>query len=74
MVPEKNDIEGVAGGVWSVDPDCLARLDDLEGLAHGLYRRSPVPLLPPFSDQCVEGYLYARSISDRRKLGTIWTE
>lgn len=65
MVARPDDRDGVAGEVWSVDAACLARLDKLEGLAAGLYRRAPVPLLPPFADYSVETYFYARSVEGR---------
>ena len=70
MVAKSDDREGVAGEVWSVDAAALVRLDALEGLAEGMYRRERVPLLPPFADRGVEGYLYARSIKGRREVGS----
>jgi gamma-glutamylaminecyclotransferase len=69
MVPFPEDRDGVSGEIWAVDADCLARLDVLEGIAEGHYRREPVRLLPPFADRKVEGYLYARSVEGRRALG-----
>lgn len=74
MVANSDDREGVAGEVWSVDAAALVRLDALEGLAEGMYRRERVPLLPPFADRGVEGYLYARSIKGRREVGSEWKE
>jgi gamma-glutamylcyclotransferase (GGCT)/AIG2-like uncharacterized protein YtfP len=74
MIPSPVDREGVTGEVWSVDAAVLARLDALEGLAIGLYRREVVPLLPPFADRSVEAYLYARSVAGRRDLGSTWQE
>ena len=74
MVAKPDDREGVAGEVWSVDADALVRLDALEGLAEGMYRREPVPLLPPFADRVIEGYVYARSIEGRREVGSEWKE
>jgi gamma-glutamylcyclotransferase (GGCT)/AIG2-like uncharacterized protein YtfP len=74
MVPQANDSAGVVGEVWSVDDACRARLDELEGLSEGLYRREPVPLLPPFATQHVETYLYARSTEGRRQLASEWCE
>jgi gamma-glutamylaminecyclotransferase len=74
MIPRKNSAaEGVTGEVWSVDEATLAKLDRLEGLAEGLYRREPVPLLPPFADRAVETYLYARSVEGAQPLGSTWT-
>jgi gamma-glutamylaminecyclotransferase len=66
--------EGVTGEVWSVDAGTLKQLDLLEGIAEGLYRREPLPLLPPFNDRVIESYLYSRSVAGRRELGSTWTE
>jgi gamma-glutamylcyclotransferase (GGCT)/AIG2-like uncharacterized protein YtfP len=74
MVPFPSDTAGVTGEVWSVTPAALARLDALEGLAEGLYRREPIVLLSPFSDCRVETYLYARSVAGRPDLGSTWTD
>ena len=74
MVARADDTDGVVGEVWSVDADALLRLDALESLDEGLYRRAPVPLLAPFADRGVEGYLYARSIEGRRDVGAVWRE
>jgi gamma-glutamylaminecyclotransferase len=64
---------GVTGEVWSVDAPTLARLDRLEGIAEGLYRRERIALLPPFADQPVETYFYARSVAHAPELGDTWS-
>jgi gamma-glutamylcyclotransferase (GGCT)/AIG2-like uncharacterized protein YtfP len=74
MVARSEDRDGVAGEVWSVDAEALVRLDALEGLAEGLYRREVIPLLAPFSDRSVEGYVYAKSVKGHRDLGGMWRE
>jgi gamma-glutamylcyclotransferase (GGCT)/AIG2-like uncharacterized protein YtfP len=74
MIEKPDDREGVTGEVWSIDAPCLAQLDRLEGLAEGLYRRIPIKLLPPYADQPIETYLYARSVDGRRDLGPTWQE
>ena len=51
MIEHAVDRDGVVGEVWSVDAQCLRRLDELEGVAEGLYQRKRVPLLPPSADQ-----------------------
>jgi gamma-glutamylcyclotransferase (GGCT)/AIG2-like uncharacterized protein YtfP len=63
MVAERS-ASGVSGEVWSVDHNALARLDELEGLDEGLYRREPLPLPPPFAGHNVQTYVYARDVSD----------
>ncbi|HWA10592.1 MAG TPA: gamma-glutamylcyclotransferase family protein [Opitutaceae bacterium] len=72
MVAKADDRNGVSGEIWAVDAECLARLDVLEGTAEGLYRREPVPLLPPFDGRGVETYLYARRVEGRRDAGGSW--
>ena len=68
------DALGATGEVWSVDARTLTDLDRLEGLAEGLYRRERIALLPPFGDQVVETYFYARSVAGAQALGETWTE
>jgi gamma-glutamylcyclotransferase (GGCT)/AIG2-like uncharacterized protein YtfP len=73
MVAEAGAQEGVSGEVWSLDDECLAGLDVLEGTAEGLYGREAVPLREPFAKQRVEAYIYLRSVEGRRRLGSAWT-
>ena len=74
LVARSDDQDGVVGEVWAVDDAALVRLDALEGLAEGMYRREPVPLQPPFADRAIEGYLYNRSVKGLRDLGGRWEE
>lgn len=73
LVAHPDDRTGVSGEVWSVDAAGLERLDRFEGVAEGLYRRAPLPLLSPFAGQVVETYWYARSVAGRADLGGRWT-
>ena len=73
MVADAQDREGVSGEVWEVSADALARLDDFEGVDQGLYRRTPVPLLAPFSGP-VDAYLYAGATIGLASLGPNWQE
>ena len=59
MVVDPSDGRGVAGEVWSVDLECVIKLDELEGLAEGLYRRERIRLRAPFDQSEVETYIYA---------------
>ncbi|MCC5024283.1 MAG: gamma-glutamylcyclotransferase [Candidatus Synoicihabitans palmerolidicus] len=68
LVKDPSDRRGVYGEVWSVDAHCLADLAALEGIEEKLYRRAPLPLLPPFDQSPVEGYFYLRNIRGRRPL------
>ncbi len=68
MVARADGHRGVPGEVWAVDAACLARLDVLEGVAEGLYRRDRVTLFPPFADRPVETYFYARTVEGRPEI------
>ena len=74
LIAHANDRDGVIGEIWAVDDEALVRLDGLEGLAEGIYRREIIPLLPPFADRGIEGYLYNRSVVGRKDLGGMWEE
>ena len=74
MIASSADSGGVTGEVWNVDAATLAQLDELEGLAEGLYRREAVPLLAPFADRTVEAYLYARPLGRAEKIGSTWLQ
>jgi gamma-glutamylaminecyclotransferase len=74
MIMKSDDRGGVTGEVWSVDAECLAQLDVLEGLVEGIYRRVPIKLLPPFADQSIATYLYAQSVESRPDIGSTWRE
>jgi gamma-glutamylcyclotransferase (GGCT)/AIG2-like uncharacterized protein YtfP len=61
LLPYPDDRDGVSGEVWCVDHSALTRLDELEGVNEGLYRRECIQLQPPFADETVHTYLYAWS-------------
>lgn len=69
MVRSPDDQNGVIGELWTVDSACLKSLDELEGVAEGLYERVPIKLTPPFADQAVETYLYLLGTDGRTPLG-----
>jgi gamma-glutamylaminecyclotransferase len=74
IVAMPDDREGVNGEIWSVDAEALARLDAFEGVHEGLYRREPLPLLPPFAARPVDAYVSALGVTGRREVGSTWTE
>jgi gamma-glutamylaminecyclotransferase len=74
MVARVGSPSSVTGEVWSVDAECLDRLDELEGTDQGLYRREPIPLVGPFAGQSVEGYVYLQPVDGRRLIGDTWEE
>ena len=72
LVPAPGGASAVSGEVWSVSEACLARLDELEGTAEGLYRRERVPLAGPFAASEVQAYVYLRGTEGRPLLGSEW--
>ena len=74
MVVRADDQQGVTGEIWEIDAPCLKRLDALEGIAEDMYRRKVVPLLPPFADRGIEGYVYPHDVKGRREVGATWRE
>jgi gamma-glutamylcyclotransferase (GGCT)/AIG2-like uncharacterized protein YtfP len=62
----------IEGEVWDVGAECLARLDDVEGVSLDLYRREAVQLLPPFDASEVQTYLYQRDVTRLRDCGSVW--
>jgi len=74
MVRSANLNQQVAGEIWSVTADCLAKLDELEGVADQLYARVPISLAPPFDQTAVETYVYLPGIVGRKELGSVWRE
>ena len=74
MVTHPTDQGGVTGEVWDVDTSALEQLDQLEGIALGVYRRERVPLLAPFDQVSIEAYTYPHDIIGRREVGSTWRE
>ena len=56
------------GEIWSVGPQALQRLDAFEGIPEKLYRRAPIPLLPPDNETEVQTYFYLRNTRGRRPI------
>jgi gamma-glutamylaminecyclotransferase len=74
LVFNPDDQEGVSGEVWLVDAACVARLDELEGVNEGLYRRERIDLQPPFSSSDVQTYVYSQAHDGHPIKGGMWTE
>lgn len=72
MVRAAEDCEGVTGELWEVTPECLRRLDQLEGLVEQLYERVPIALQSPHDMLEVQAYLYLRSLNGCPHLGSTW--
>jgi gamma-glutamylcyclotransferase (GGCT)/AIG2-like uncharacterized protein YtfP len=62
----------IAGELWEVDAECLARPDEIEGVAEQLYQRRTVCLLPPHDTARVEGYFYLRDTAGMPDCGPRW--
>lgn len=80
LVAEPGATERVRGELWAVDEAGLAGLDELEGVADGLYARVGVELVEapehvakdPAALARVRTYLYLRDITGRPRLGESW--
>ena len=72
LVAEGDAPGGISGEVWAVSGPGLRRLDVLEGLREGLYTRGPVRLQPPFDQDEVLAYFYARDVQGRPDAGPDW--
>lgn len=66
------DGRAIEGEIWTVDTNCLTKLDRLEGLEEGLYKRVLIRLQPPHNTLPVEGYIYLLGIAGHRDCGTSW--
>ena len=73
MVEAPQNGRSIEGEIWEIDAKHLPALDELEDVAHGLYKRVPILLLPPDDKFIVEGYIYLLSITGRRDCGTSWS-
>lgn len=72
MIADPASTATVPGELWSVTPACLAQLDQLEGLAEGLYSRSPLLLSPPHAALACQTYYYLRDLTHRPELPHGW--
>lgn len=74
MYPVTENGHSIAGEIWEVSDECLARLDLLEDTAGGEYERVLIPLLPPHDHTTIQGYLFKRDPSRYRVIGDNWTD
>lgn len=74
IVAKPDDTVGVLGEVWSVDDEALEQLDYFEGVHEGLYRREPLPLLPPFENRTIDAYVSVLPVANRPEVGAEWIE
>jgi gamma-glutamylaminecyclotransferase len=69
---ERSNGRSIEGELWDVTPECLARLDAVEGCHEGLYRRSDVQLLSPHDQLPVFSYLYEKTVDGMPECGGRW--
>lgn len=69
---QDEDGRSIYGEFWSVDADCLERLDRIEAVDEGLYERRSVRLLSPHDQSNVQTYLYAQPTNGLRDCGDRW--
>ena len=62
----------IEGELWDVSPECFKRLDEIEGVGLGLYKRAKVSLTVPHDRDEAETYLYNRSRQDFPDCGVRW--
>ncbi len=62
----------IQGELWQVDATCLKILDEVEGVAMGLYARRTIHLQPPFDQRQVQAYIYLRDASRMSDAGGDW--
>ncbi|MDX2187100.1 MAG: gamma-glutamylcyclotransferase family protein [Opitutaceae bacterium] len=62
----------LAGELWAVDPDALARLDEFEGVGEGLYRREREWVRCGERDHQAWIYVYPGETEGRRAIGADW--
>lgn len=62
----------VEGELWEVDAACLARLDEVEGVAEGLYERRTIRLAEPLGDLNVQSYFFLKNTAGLADCGPCW--
>ncbi len=62
----------IHGELYLVDADCLANLDEAEGVAEGYYVRREVLLEPPHENWTAQAWFWLDSVSKFRDCGSSW--
>ncbi len=71
LVENTNGVS-IEGELWEVSPDCLKRLDEIEGVAVGLYQRAEVSLMAPYHSEKAYTYLYLKSLAGLKDCSPRW--
>jgi gamma-glutamylaminecyclotransferase len=69
---ETPDGLAIEGELWQVDATCLARLDEVEGVAEGLYQRRAIQLAEPFTDVSAQSYFFLKNTAGLADCGPCW--
>jgi len=62
----------ITGELYEVDSDCLARLDEAEGVAEGYYARREIQLLPPAP--AAQAWFWLGTVKDCPDCGNSWPQ
>jgi len=87
LVEETTLAKEIWGELYEVNEDCVAALDEIEGVSHNLFERRPIKLsqihfanLPTNKEifsklhsKTAEAYFYKRDVSGCRDCGHCWT-
>jgi len=65
------DGASIEGELYDVDDSCLEKLDVIEGVDQGLYRRDVVQLLDPWIDEPALTYIYLQSTDGYAEI-SVW--
>ena len=69
---EHENGRSIHGELWSVNEECVERLDRIEAVDEGLYVRRSVRLMSPHDQSSVQTYLYAQPTNGLRDCGDRW--
>jgi gamma-glutamylcyclotransferase (GGCT)/AIG2-like uncharacterized protein YtfP len=62
----------VTGELWDIDSTCVRRMDWLEGVDEGLYRRGEIRADVEGTEHIATIYLYVPSVEKLREVGPEW--
>jgi len=62
----------IHGEVYQVDADCLAQLDEVEGVAEMLYARRRIFLQTSIEGKQIHAWFWLSSVQGLRDCGTAW--
>lgn len=62
----------IHGEVYQIDGDCLAQLDEAEGVAQRLYVRRRISLQTPFEGKEIHAWFWSGSVTGLRDCGAAW--